>query len=284
MKRGMISLLSQLYHLIDFGSRKQESQFENGVLIISVDVDVGSKSIAEINRNQNDANVHDLFSEFEVGEIEEMAVPPLIQLLEDLEIPATFAIRGQLADTDGSMLELFKRATVKHDIGAHGYSHRVFTSLSKSEAENELRMISKAMKKFQIEPKSFVFPKNRVAHLSLLEKYGYKCYRGIDGFKHDRLYIEKHGQLYDVHSSFFLGWSSTSLCLNRIIDISTRRKLPFHIWFHPLDLGRDKPAVQKKLDRFLLPLLKHAKKKEKEGKLSFETMTSAVEKLEETNS
>ena len=67
--------------------------------------------------------------------------------LENSEIPATFAFRGQLADTDDSLIELVKQSSIKHEIGAHGYYHRCFTSLSHSEAERELRMISAGIEK-----------------------------------------------------------------------------------------------------------------------------------------
>jgi len=37
----------------------------------------------------------------------------------------------------------------------------------------------------------FVFPKNIIAHLDLLEKYRYKCYRSYGNFINDDMYIKK---------------------------------------------------------------------------------------------
>lgn len=277
--RSLGAILSQFYHLAAFSSSKRGMQLVQGALIISIDVDVGCRSVGEKNRGFNDLNVNDYLSESAVGEIEEMAVPQILQVLEDLEVPATFAVRGQLTETDSLLIELIRQSSVKHDIGAHGYYHRAFTSLSHSEAENELEMISAGMKEFNLEPKSFVFPKNKVAHLGLLERYEYKCYRGRGDFRFDGMYIRKHGNLFDVHPSFFLGSSPYSVCINRMIDISVKYRTPFHIWFHPSDFGSTVQSIQKKIARTLQPILRYAREKNQTGELTLETMYSAIEKL-----
>jgi peptidoglycan/xylan/chitin deacetylase (PgdA/CDA1 family) len=278
--RSLGAILSQFYHLAVVSRGKRGMQLRRGALIISIDVDVGDKSVGEKNRGFNDLNVNDYLSESTVGEIEEMAVPQILHVLEDFEIPVTFAIRGQLTETDGRLIDLIKQSSLKHDIGGHGYYHRAFTGLSRSEAEKELEMLTAGMRKFSIEPKSFVFPKNKVAHLDLLEKHGFKCYRGYGSFRFDGTYICKHGNIYDVHPSFFLGSSPYLVCLNRIIDITVKYKSPFHIWFHPSDFGSTPQSIQKKIARTLRPLLTYAQKKSQTAELSLETMYSAVAKLD----
>ena len=281
MNQTYAAILSQLLHLVAFSSRKPRTRLDKGVLVISIDIDVGSKWIGEKNRGCNDANVDPYLSECAIGKIEEEALPILIRFFEKLEIPVTFAVRGQLTERDDSVLELIKGSCVNHDIGAHGYYHRVFTGLSEDEAEKELKMISVGMRRFHIEPKSFVFPKNKIAHLHLLEKYGYRCYRGFGTFISDDLSIQRHSQLYDVHPGFFLGSSPYSIFLDKIIDIAARKRLPFHVWFHAHDLGDSDMLIQQRIARVLLPFLKYAKKMEKEGRLSFETMYSIVKRIEQ---
>jgi hypothetical protein len=273
-------MLSQLLHFIAFESNLSINHMETGAIIISVDVDVGSKLLGKESERFCNKVIHNYLPESKLGEIEEFAVPNFARLLDELEIPATFAIRGQLTEINPCIINFLKDCKVKHDIGAHGYSHKCFTNLSEHEAEEELINISKGLEKYDIKPKSFVFPKNRIAHLSLLEKYGYKSYRGYAGFKHDKLCVEKHGQLYNVHSSFFLGRSHSPLFLKKIIDMSARRKLPCHLWFHPSDLGQNELAIQTRIERLLVPLLSYAKKKETEGTLRFETMASIVDAFE----
>lgn len=271
-----LSVPTQLCHLISFSLRKPRAQLECGALITSIDIDVGSRLIGEINKGRNDSNIHKYLSECRVGEIEEKTIPLLIQFFDNLEIPVTFAVRGQLTETKSVVLELLLTSPIKHDIGAHGYYHKSYSSLSRTEAQNELELISVGMNEFGIKPRSFVFPKNEVGHLSLLEKYGYKCYRGEVGLVNDGMYIKKQGKLYDIHPSFHLGCTYTPIFLHKIIDIAAQNKLPFHIWFHPRDLYETRGSTQRNIDLVLSPLYKYAKKKEEEGTLKFETMYSII--------
>lgn len=272
-------LFSQLSHFLVFLMKKPKTQFEKGMLIISVDVDVGNKELGVLNKGQNDANISRHLNEFLIGKIEEQALPIFIHLFNDFEVPITFAIRGQLMEVDTSIFNFFDKS-IKHDVGAHGYYHRPFTSLSRIEAEKELEKIHVAMKKFDIIPRSFIFPKNRVAHLDLLEKHGYKCYRGSGGFLKDCMYIEKQGSLFNIYPSLYVSQGLNYKLLRQIFDISIARKLPFHIWFHLWNFGETKESMQRSINKVFIPLLKYAKKKEKKGMLTFETMLSASEKVE----
>jgi len=271
-----LSILSQFLHLADFTLRHPTVALECGALITSIDVDVGSPVLGELNKGRNDANVHGYLTEYQVGQIEEETIPSLVQFYDALEIPVTFAIRGQLVEVKSSVLGLLLNSSVRHDIGAHGYSHRIFTRLSRSEAQNELELISQGMKSLGVEPTCFVFPKNQVDHLPLLEKFGYKCYRDAGGLGRDGMYIRKRGQLYDIHPGFHLGVTYNPIFLDKIIDISAKRGLPFHIWFHPRDIFEIRGSTQKIIDRVLQPIYSYAKKKERLGTLKFETMHSIV--------
>jgi len=275
-----VSFFSQLYHFLAYSIKKPKMRFENGMFILSIDVDVGSRELGVLNKGKNDENVHQHFSEYRVGEIEELALPLFVETFSDFEIPVTFAIRGQLTEVDDSVLGFLLKSSVKHDIGAHGYYHREFTSLSRNEAENELNMISTGMKKFGIVPRSFVFPKNSVAHLDLLERYGYKCYRGYGDFMNDCMYIERKEQLYNIHPSLYLDEGTSSVFLKKILDISISRKLPFHVWFHLWNFGETKEAMQKFVKKVFFPFFSYAKRKERSGAVSFETMVSVAEKVE----
>jgi len=279
-----VSLFSQLYHFLAYSIRKSKMQLEKGMFIISVDVDVGSRELGVVNKGKNDANVSRHMSEYQVGEIEEVAVPLFVETFNDFEIPVTFAVRGQLTEVQDSVLELVLKSSVKHDIGAHGYYHREFTNLSRDEAENELNMISAGMKKFGITPRSFVFPKNGVAHLDLLERYGYTCYRSYGDFMNDCMYIEKQGQLYNIHPSLYLDQGAKLTFLKKILNISISKKLPFHVWFHLWrDFGDTKSSIKSSIRKLFFPLLNYAEEKERNNLLSFETMLSAAEKMKNHN-
>lgn len=171
-------------------------------------------------------------TEDRVGEIEEFALPLLVRIFDVFSIPATFAIRGQLTEVENSGLDILLKSSIKHDIGAHGYYHRKFTSLSEKEAEYELDLISNGMQKFGLVPRIFVFPANCVAHLNLLEKHNYRCYRSRGGFRKDSMCIEKRGCLYNIHPSLFIDHHAKYAFLQRILDISIKYQSLFHIWFH----------------------------------------------------
>jgi hypothetical protein len=271
-----ISSVSQMYHFLVFKLTEPKMRLENGMLIISIDVDVGNKELGVMNKGKNDANVHSYLSEYSVGEIDERAFPLFIDCFNNFEIPATFAIRGQLSEVNNSILEVLLESPVKHDIGSHGYSHRDFTNLSYNEADNELNMISAAMKKFGIVPRSFVYPKNRVAYLNLLEKYGYKCYRSHGGFMNDCMYIEKKGRLYDIHPSLYLGQGLSPILLKKILDVAITKRAPLHLWFHLWNFGESKEQINKYIRNVFFPFLIYAKKKEKNSTITIETMLSST--------
>lgn len=284
-KLERLTIPSQFFHLLNFTLCHSQPHLKCGAIITSIDIDVGSHIVGEINQGKNDLNVHGYLSdaahisERRVGEIEEMVVPRLIELYNELDMPVTFAVRGQVVETQAKILDLLLDSPVKHDIGAHGYYHRMFTDLSMTEAQEEMELISDGMGKLGIKPSSFVFPKNKVNHLCLLEKFGYKCYRDEGLLRNDGMFIRKVGRLYDVHPSFFLGCTYNPIFLNKIIDIAAKRKLPFHVWFHPLDLYETKGSTKIIINQVLSPIYEYAKKKEKDGELNIETMCSIVEKL-----
>jgi len=273
-------MLSPLIHFLVYKFQKSKMHPENSMLIISVDVDVGNKMLGVLNRGKNDRNVDSSFGEYVIGEIEEQALPLIVNFFNALEIPVTFGIRGQLLELDSSILDLLQKSPIEHDIGSHSYYHRNFRGLSYDEADSELKLVSATMKRFKVPPKSFIFPKNGVAYLELLEKYGYKCYRDYGNFMNDGMYINKHGRLYDIHPGLYIGNITNVILIRKIMDISIKNRLPFHVWFHPWNLGKKKELIRKRLDRLFSPLFKYAKAKEKEGVLKFETMLSAAQKTE----
>lgn len=157
--------------------------------------------------------------------------------------------------------------------------HRTFTQLTHDEAEDELRMISAGMKEYGVIPRTFIFSRNCVAHLDLLEKYKYICYRSYGDLIKNCMYIEKCGQLYNIHPSIYIDQHTNLPLLKKILGISIKKKLTFHVWFHLWNFGQDE-TIQRNIDKIFVPMLSYSKKKEESGTLTFETMLSAAEKAE----
>ena len=97
----------------------------------------------------------------------------------------------------------------------------------------------------------------------------------------DCMYIEKQGKIYNVHPSLHLDQGTRPIFLKNILDISISRKLPFHVWFHLWSFGETEEAIQKFIKRVFFPFLSYAKIKERSGAVRFETMVSAIDKVEE---
>jgi len=270
------SVFSQLFHYASFRYLKPVTQTSKARFIISIDVDVGGENLGEINSGKNDLNVHNSLPERFIGRIEEQAIPFFLELVDKFEIPVTFCLRGQLAELDNSIINNILSSSVEHEIGAHGYSHRTFTNLSNVEAYNELRMISTGLKDFGIKPKSFVFPKNRIAHLPLLEKWDYICFRGYGDFLRDGMYLRRHGNLCDVHPGLFLGQCHNDIILKKIVDVAVWNNAPLHVWFHLWDFGLSQKIIRKKLNKVVLPLFEYIKVKQQNDLLKLETMSSVA--------
>jgi len=277
-----ISELSQLIRYlkyVGFEPFQPLTKFETAMLIISIDVDAGSRRLGLVNEGRNDRYVNDRLTEYQIGAIEETALPLFINLFDYLEVPVTLAYRCQLLELGEDVLAPVFQTSVKHDIGCHGHSHRSFTDLSPEEAEQELIVSSVLMSKSGIVPQSFIFPRNKVAHLDLLHKHGYKCYRDRGGPISDGMYIKKCNQLYDIHPSLHVGVGASHAILEKILDISIRRRSPMHIWFHMWSFGYDKQSIQKSINMIFFPFLMYARKKVDAGELSFETMLSSINRL-----
>lgn len=274
------STLSLLSHVCLFEVIRSHLELQSGVLIISLDVDVGDHVLGIINQGRNDHNVNDHLTEYNVGMIEELAVPLLVDLFEEYEIPATIGLRGQLLDVKSSVIEYFMKSPVKFDLAAHSYYHKKFLMMPREEAEEELRKTSESMIRFGIKPRSFIFPRNEIGYLDLLEKYDYLCYRGKGGNIRDGCHVSKVGNLYNIHPSLCIDKFAKVNILKKILDICIGRKLLLHIWFHPWNFGYDEVGLNSNVRKILLPFFHYAQKKSKEGLLDFETMFSMAKRVQ----
>ncbi|WP_254543696.1 polysaccharide deacetylase family protein [Halomarina pelagica] len=135
----------------------------------------------------------------------------LVDLLDEFDLPATWAIVGRLfldrtddqryatyaadggapvdprprpADDDQwygrDLIDRVRDATVDHEIGCHTFTHLDFTASTTTAdvAHAELRACVDVARERGIEMNSFVYPRNRVAHRDVLAEYGFTCYRG----------------------------------------------------------------------------------------------------------
>lgn len=135
----------------------------------------------------------------------------LLDLLEEYDIPATWAVVGHLflEDCDGchlshptppgwfdrergtwqdrpdlrfagSLISKLVRADAGHDIGCHTFSHIIFDDprITRETVVAELAAAAEAAAPYGVEFKSFVFPRNVVGYRDVLKEAGYTVYRG----------------------------------------------------------------------------------------------------------
>ena len=180
---------------------------------------------------------------------------------------------------------------IKHEIGYHSFSHVVFSECSRGVAEAEIKVGNKLAKEFGITFKSFVFPENKIGHIDVLKKYGFKIYRGENltrGKMSQNILIRKFNGGIDKmiapptepkwKDGIWMIPSSMYFCDTQIrFSVLPRAKIGlcramqskkvFHIWLHPHNLLIN-PSLKDDLDKFLGIVAK----KRDEGKIEVMTM------------
>ncbi len=259
----------------------------------------------------------------------------LLKLFEKYQIRATWAIVGHLflspgeeKSTISSELPQFKEgwldwsfyqsmnnnplywgrdivekilaSPIDHDIGLHGFFHLPFSQCSRAVAKAEIELGIKAADRFGINPKSFVFPQNKIGHIDVLKENGIEIYRGKDlrwwREKQERL-IRKfdsgiHKMIAAPASPIYQDgvWelpASTYFCAPGLpftvlprcrlgLERTIRGKKVFHIWLHDWSL-----LLYDRLAADLEYFLALVTRKRNEGKIEVMTMGEIASSLAE---
>jgi hypothetical protein len=179
----------------------------------------------------------------------------LIDLFDKYEIPATWAVVGKLIESGDDSLfhnprlfEYLLDAQVDHDIGLHSYRHLNFSNISKNEAENDLRSGVDSLSNWDINPKSFIYPRGYINHTELLPEYGFECYRTKSSNSKFQSFFQEilppvisnpsnNNSLCSISATQYLAARRPS----KLIRINMRRSLNravknngmVHFWLHP---------------------------------------------------
>ncbi len=200
-------------------------------------------------------------------------IKEILELLEKYNIAATWAIVGHLfLDSRKNDPGWYGRDIVRmikkyprQEIACHSFSHVIFgdPGCNKETAKSEIRACVALAKKEGIQLTSFIFPRNSVAHLPVLKKFGFTAYRGIETnpFRRTKLAklltlfsllsppvhspINNEGLLNIPASMYFLSSRGLRRFIpNRLIVAAAKRGIDravkegkiFHLWTHPEDL------------------------------------------------
>ena len=255
-------------------------------------------------------------------ELDEIICNELIQLFNDLNISATWAVVAAMLDKNNKMINIVDKkawynpriieklllSNVYQEIASHSYSHPNFANYNEHYIEEDFQKANYFFSQNNININSFVFPRNQIRYLKLLNNYGFKIFRSQDKSFYKKIYkqnkflgkianiVDKiipisantitpkisNYNLTELESSLlFISrygykkiiseysiYKKAKLC----IDLAIERNECFHLWFHPSNFYYN-TSNQIKLFR---KILKYADDQRKKGKLSINTFNNYI--------
>jgi hypothetical protein len=182
------------------------------------------------------------------------------------------------------IIDWIRRADPPHEIGSHSFSHLVAGDPGCGEEvfESDLAACLDVAAAADLELRSYVFSKNSIGHLGVLERHGFVAYRGhrprpfadagrvrgrvmraLDGLSPQAgsaVYPERVGGLWNIPATNFYGPAARTdrmpfpLWVTRQVqrlELAGRTRSLYHLWFHPQDLLGDVDRALSGLDRIL---------------------------------
>ena len=246
----------------------------------------------------------------------------LLNIFNEYEINATWAIVAGMLDHYNPMINVINKkawynpmiiekiisSKVYQEIASHSYAHPNFIKYDENYIEEDFQKAEYFFSKNNIKINSFVFPRNQIRYLNLLNKYNIKIYRSLDKnlYKSIYRYNKFFGKISNVvdkilpissntvfpkkseynlteleSSLLFISrygykkiiseysmFSKAKLC----IDLAIKKNECFHLWFHPSNFYYNTDNQI----RLFKKIIKYADDKRKEGKLSINTFNNYV--------
>jgi hypothetical protein len=206
-------------------------------------------------------------------------VDRLLTLLAEYDIRATWGVVGNLflkKDHEDPLLygsqliERIRRCPVQQEIASHTMTHTVLEApgCTVEMAERELGDWVREARANGVDFHTLILPRNRIGHLDVARRVGFRCYRGDDPSWYDSQPrpVRRFGHLLDILTAHTPAsvmpvrnagmWSIPGSMLytpafgmrrcvpvwlrvlraNRGLNAALRQKRVFHLWFHPTDL------------------------------------------------
>ncbi len=175
----------------------------------------------------------------------------------------------------------------RHELATHGYCHIPFDRLSEDEAFNELKLIQSHMLSSGISYSSLIYPRNRVAHSSILKIFGLERYRDFPNHLELKYLPKKINSILEnliifkkaegthkncVPGGIMIHWfygyrklipmSILSKKYEYLLNDAINKNKVAHLWLHPHNL-----ITSKKTKEIFVDLCKKIGDIKKEGKL-----------------
>jgi len=280
------------------------------------------------------------------GSRERRAITCLLDMLDEFNITATWAIVGHIFYKQceeceicpilawkgiyksfddvyhtnhplwygGDIIEtLIARSANKHEIGCHGYTHMLFDEkiMDKQQAKIEIQEWLRVVKRYNIIPRTVIFPRDFIGHLDLFEKAGFTNYRSVVHYPltvrnkyfgkfvktldyilsistppvYDLDDVEINGMVNFRESEYLFGFNRKvdlwldvhnlyKLRLKRVIRgiiKAAEEKKIFHLWAHPWEFSTEKDFLK------LRYIFNYAAQEVKKGRLKSIGMADLAE-------
>ena len=211
------------------------------------------------------------------------------------------------------LVDRIRACRTYQEIGCHSFSHVIFgdDGCSRNTAESEIAECVRVASEIGVNLRSFAFPRNRVGHLDILSRYGFKCYRGPEPTWPETiglpLPLKRAARLLEVvtastppvvlpQKNEFGLWNIPGSAIyfpmhgvRRLVPMrlrvrrllkglneAGRRRRIFHLWFHPTNFAEQTEAMFEGLRRILL----RAAELRERGQLEILTMSQIAERWE----
>lgn len=183
------------------------------------------------------------------------------------------------------IVEMLKNSSIAQEIASHSFSHLIFSDpeCSWAAAESDIAECVKVAGDSQVSLETFIFPRNGVGHLDILEKHGFKVYRGSGmpasarrknftaracSFLKDFLALTpavvvpcRVGGLTAIDTSMLFRYSyglskfiprgMRALRAKKGLNKAAITNRVFHLWTHPMNFGWNEQAMFKEFEGIL---------------------------------
>jgi len=312
------------------------SELERGAFVVSIDTEL---AWGEAHKRDGSVAGHHFEREREV-------VDGILDVFARHEISATWAVVGHLfldscaghpdlaqptydwldgdwldvdprADVDAApfyygrdIVERLTACPVRQEVGSHSFSHVIVDDpgCSPDVFAGELAAARLVAEPLGVELRSFVYPRNAIAHLETLQAAGFTSYRGgrpekpfagLSGWRRKAALLadrvvplpgsavqpEHHDSgLWNIPQTYLFApvtaghhlppalWARRPI--GRLRQAARTRSL-FHLWFHPYNVTADPQRALDALDR----ICRAAARLREQGRLDVVTMTELAERL-----
>ena len=201
----------------------------------------------------------------------------LLYCAERYGIPLTWAICGMTAEKDPEPFEAVMHAGETHEIASHTYSHLRVDAATPAELEADMEKWRTAVG--ELNPRTFIFPYNRLGNFETLRRLGFTNYRGEERMIGAPL--AENGFCNIPPVMYLSGRSGGTVATAKLfVDICVRYRSVFHIWSHPWNLSREGDPT-KYSELVLNPIFSYLKEKQDEGSLQLCTMGQLTHSMQD---